>query len=129
MVDLLKWLNKYGVMVIIFLLLVISLQHCNQNSKLNATIKNVAAVTASVDSLTSQIKSNTEYVISAGKDVYNKEETDLVLEINGYKVSKRMLYDNNAIIRKVTRPDDQMNAYDIKIDSLLVLLKRINNDY
>jgi len=126
MTDLLKWLNKYGVMVIIFLLLVIYLTTCSQNSRLNTNIENTAAIMVSVDSVTNQIKSSTDRISNIERNTYNKEETDLVLEINGYKVSKRMLYDNNAIIRKITRPDDQMNAYDVKIDSLSVLLKRLN---
>lgn len=40
------------------------------------------------------------------------------LKIEGLKVSKRMLYDNNAIVRTAIRPDDRMNEYDAEIEKL-----------
>lgn len=49
---------------------------------------------------------------------YTKDEFDTKLEIEGYEISKRMLYDNNAIIRTSIRPDDRMNEYDQKIKEL-----------
>jgi hypothetical protein len=40
------------------------------------------------------------------------------MEIEGYEISKRMLYDQNAIVRTTVRPDDRMNEYDKKIKEL-----------
>jgi hypothetical protein len=40
------------------------------------------------------------------------------IKIEGLKTSKRMLYDNNSIIRTVTRPDDRMNEYDQEIKKI-----------
>jgi len=61
---------------------------------------------------------------------YTKEEIDkkfdnlqIAVQIEGYEISKRMLYDNNAIVRTTMRPDDQMNAYDQKIKELRDKLK------
>ncbi len=54
---------------------------------------------------------------------YSKEETDIRFAIEGYEISKRMLYDQNAIIRTVIRPDDRMNHYDTKISELRKKLK------
>ena len=61
---------------------------------------------------------------------YTKEEIDkkfhnleLQVQIEGYEISKRMLYDNNAIVRTTMRPDDQMNAYDQKIKDLREKMK------
>lgn len=46
------------------------------------------------------------------------EELKLESEIQGYKLAKRILYDQNAIVRTTIRPDDRMNEYDIKIGEL-----------
>lgn len=46
------------------------------------------------------------------------EEYNRTLQIEGYKISKRMLYDNNAIVRTAMRPDDRMNEYDVEIEKL-----------
>jgi hypothetical protein len=40
------------------------------------------------------------------------------LKIEGLEISKRMLYDNNAIIRTTVRPDDRMNQYDQEIKKI-----------
>lgn len=50
--------------------------------------------------------------------VYNKVELDIRMEILGFEISKRMLYDQNAIVRTTVRPDDKMNEYDQKIREL-----------
>ena len=47
-----------------------------------------------------------------------KDELRKTVEIEGLKVSKRMLYDNNAIIRTTIRPDDRMNQYDEEIKKI-----------
>ena len=46
------------------------------------------------------------------------EQIDNKVQIEGLKASKRMLYDNNAIIRTTVRPDDRMNQYDEEIKKL-----------
>lgn len=46
-----------------------------------------------------------------------------LLEIEGYKISKRNLYYNNAIIRTTVRPDDVMHEYDMEIEKLSKKLK------
>jgi hypothetical protein len=55
--------------------------------------------------------------------LYDKGELDVRMSIEGYEVSKRMLYDQNAIVRTVQRPDDRMNEYDAKIKQLREKLK------
>lgn len=50
--------------------------------------------------------------------VATKQEMKKTLEIEGLKISKRMLYDNNAIIRTAIRPDDRMNEYDEEIKKI-----------
>jgi plasmid rolling circle replication initiator protein Rep len=46
------------------------------------------------------------------------KQIDKSLKIEGLKTSKRMLYDNNAIVRTAIRPDDRMNEYDSEIEKL-----------
>jgi len=40
------------------------------------------------------------------------------IQIEGLRISKRILYDQNSIIRTVIRPDDRMNEYDKEIEEL-----------
>lgn len=40
------------------------------------------------------------------------------VQIEGFRISKRMLYDNNAVIRTAVRPDDRMNQYDEEIKKI-----------
>jgi len=47
---------------------------------------------------------------------WTKEEFDTRLSIHGLETSKRTLYDWNAVVRTVVRPDDRMREYDKKID-------------
>ena len=52
------------------------------------------------------------------EDFATMKEIEKALKIEGLKISKRTLYDWNAIVRTVTRPDDRMNWYDIEIDKI-----------
>lgn len=47
-----------------------------------------------------------------------KSDVNILFQIEGFRISKRMLYDNNAIIRTTIRPDDRMNEYDMEIQKL-----------
>ena len=55
--------------------------------------------------------------------IYTKDELDTRISIEGYEISKRMLYDQNTIVRTTVRPDDRMNEYDGKIKELREKLK------
>jgi hypothetical protein len=103
------WLNKYGVIVIISLLVLVFLQTCGTRNNSRKTLKMTEKVYTKLDSI--NLSLNRSYIIS-------KEEFEILLQINGLIISKRMLYDNNAIIRTIIRPDDQMNYYDTEIKKL-----------
>lgn len=45
-------------------------------------------------------------------------EMDTIIRREGYRISKRDLYGQNAVVRTTARPDDLMNEYDQAIDSL-----------
>ncbi len=54
------------------------------------------------------------------------ERQKIQAEIEGYKISKRMLYDNNAVVRTVKRPDDILMGYDSSIARLELKLAEMN---
>jgi hypothetical protein len=68
--------------------------------------------------LRKEVDSLTIAVDALKKSSYSRNELDIRMQIEGYEVSKRMLYDQNAIVRTTVRPDDRMNAYDTKIKEL-----------
>jgi hypothetical protein len=55
----------------------------------------------------------------------NSELLSLIFEREGYRISRRMLYENNAIIRSALRPDDLMNSYLQKEKELEDKIKKI----
>jgi len=57
------------------------------------------------------------------QNIDNSEDLDLKLEINGFQISKRLLYDQNAIVRTTKRPDDAIKEYDEKIEALQIELR------
>lgn len=109
-------LNKYFIYAIWAFLLVsltVNFRSCGVVKENRKVKEEIVILQSEVDSLESSID----------KNIYDKEELNIRLEILGYEISKRMLYDNNLIIRKKTRPDDQMHKYDIKIKELTDKLK------
>ena len=97
-----KWLliPIYGIFI---LSLFMGFRSCS-TTKENKKLRNeVTKLTTQVDSL--------------------KVDMQTIFAIEGYEVSKRMLYDQNAIIRTVVRPDDRMNYYDVKMAELRKKLK------
>jgi hypothetical protein len=82
----------------------------------------IKSITYEINNTTNQLN---KYIDST---FYSKQETDIIIDIEGYKISKRMLYDNNAIVRTKIRPDDQMNQYDSEIEKLQKKLKQIRRN-
>lgn len=56
---------------------------------------------------------STKKQISKSEDNLKKQ-----IKIEGLQTSKRMLYDQNAIVRTAIRPDDKMHQYDEEIKKL-----------
>lgn len=117
MKNTLLWLRDYGIILLVLVLLINTLQTCNSRRQAEKNYKQIEINTKRIDS------------IVANKNIFilQQEELGLLLHINGYQISKRMLYDNNAIIRKITRPDDQMNIYDQEILKLEKELNKLKN--
>jgi hypothetical protein len=93
-------INKFGLTAVLLMLMLSTCNTCNMR-------RDIAAVSERADSLQLQLNK-----------VYTKEELDARMEVQGLETSKRMLYDQNAIVRTTVRPDDRMNEYDQQIKAL-----------
>lgn len=85
-----SWLISLCLLVLMFM------QTCSNSKKYNTLKKSLDAQNAKIEKLATK------------KD----------LKIEGLEISKRMLYDNNAIVRTAVRPDDRMNQYDQEIKKI-----------
>jgi len=105
-------LNKhfiYALWAFCFLSLIVNIRSCGVQKDGTQMRKEIIELQHDIDSL--------------NRMTYSKEELDIRMEIEGYEISKRMLYDNNSVIRTKIRPDDKMNEYDQKIEGLRKQLK------
>jgi hypothetical protein len=103
------WINKYGNIIIIGLLVLIFMQTCSTGIRTRKINKSTVSVAQKVDS--TNINLDKSYIIT-------KEELRLILEIQKLQTIKQMLYDWNSVVRTVVRPDDRMNYYDNEIKKL-----------
>jgi len=55
----------------------------------------------------------------------SEQEMEIMLEIVSLETARRVVYDNNTIVRTTARPDDVMNDYDKKIKELYKKLQAI----
>jgi len=91
--TLLDKLKSFSWAIVLFLMIVVTIQTCGNSKK-------ISAMQSQIDSLPT------------------KKEVSTEIKIEGLQTSKRMLYDNNAIIRTAVRPDDKMKEYDDQIEKL-----------
>ena len=89
---------------------------CNTNGNVKKVIKENKELITVVDSL------KTELTILSDSTM-KSSEFQTRLELEGYKISNRNLYYNNAIIRTKVRPDDIMHKYNAEIERLTKKLK------
>ena len=82
--------------IVLGLLLILFVKQCGINRDIDRINKSIKETNNKMDSLAT------------------KKE----LEIEGLKISKRVLYDWNSIVRTAVRPDDRMNQYDQEIEKL-----------
>ena len=97
--------NKYALVAIIALCFLSTCNSCNIRRQLSD-------VQDRCDSLQTQVNK-----------VSTTDQLNTRLEINGLETSRRVLYDQNAIVRTAVRPDDRMNEYDSQIKELQKKLK------
>lgn len=91
-------INKFGLIAVLCLVLLNTCNTCN-------THRDLYTVSDRIDSIQTQLNNT-------------KNEISTRVEINSLETSKRILYDQNSIVRSVTRPDDRMNEYDNQIKEL-----------
>jgi hypothetical protein len=103
------WLNKYGVIVVISLLVLVFLQTCGTRNNSKQTKVIAEKILVKLDSI--DLNLNRSYIISS-------EELRLMNEIQKLQTIKQVLYDWNSVVRTVVRPDDRMNYYDTEIKKL-----------
>jgi hypothetical protein len=102
----LEWLHKYGIIVIITLLVLTLLQTCSTGVK----VRKISKITEQkLDSI--NINLSNSYIMT-------QEELRIRMDIQRLQTSKQILYDWNSIVRTVVRPDDRMNYYDNEISKL-----------
>ena len=109
--DLLNKYFIYALWAFLFVSLIVNFRSCGINKESRKIRQAVEVVAAEVDTLNAQ--------------VYSKKELDIRIAIEGYEISKRMLYDNNTVIRTTRRPDDILIQYDKKIKELREQLNEI----
>jgi hypothetical protein len=112
MKNTLKWLRDYGIVLLVFFLMINLVQNCNQSKAISKNTKAIAVSTARVDSING---------ITA-------EEFAIMLEIQRIQTAKLVLYDWNTVVRTVVRPDDRMNEYDKEIAKLNKELETIRQN-
>jgi hypothetical protein len=105
-------LNKYVVYTMYAMLVLTftsNIKSCSTNKEVNKLRKEVDSLSVAIDKMNS--------------NSYSKDEQNIRMAIEGYEISKRMLYDQNAIVRTTVRPDDRINEYDSKIKELREKIK------
>ena len=105
--KLLVWLREYGIILLVFFLMINAMQNCSQSRIIDRNTKLVNANVLKIDSINK--------ALAIGKYAVPKDEMVLLLEIQRLQTAKLVLYDWNTVVRTVVRPDDRMNEYDIQI--------------
>lgn len=102
-----KFLNEYGILITILILFVVLIDTCGLKTSIYKTNKRLDEYNSSIKTIDSTINTKISTV-----------DLKKYLTRFGYEISKNILYDNNAIVRQITRPDDRMKWYDDEIKKL-----------
>ena len=106
-----EFINKWGLVIITFLCVMIFFSTCGTKSKIDKLEKKVTTL---------------ENTISFN-DSINKEMSNIDREILMYETSREVVYNWNAIVRTSERPDDVMNKYNSKISELQKQKEKLKN--
>ena len=83
---------------------------CGEKQRSIDIIKNTRKLNLRIDSLSK--------VVGTSDSSITLSKIENLIKLNGYQVSLRNLYHNNAIVRSKERPDDVMFLYNQRIDEL-----------
>lgn len=106
-----KFLGKYSVYFMLLFLILTYFNTCGTKTAIKVNSKDIKS-----------LKESMEYRDSLNTEIYLLER-----EISNLEIAREVVYTNNAIVRQVTRPDDVMNQYDIKIKNLRKKLDTLKN--
>lgn len=112
--KILDFLNKFGMLILVIMGILILLGTCGTKGNIERNgrrIDKLEKVVLSTDSIMSLKISS--------------ERMDILLKINALEISREVVYTNNAIVRTAERPDDVINAYNNEIKELQEKLKNI----
>ena len=105
------FINKWGLAIIMFFTVIVFFSTCGTKSKIEKLEKKVV-------SLETTIHFN---------DSIDREIANIDREISIYETSREVVYNWNAIVRTVERPDDLMNKYNSKISELSKQKEKLKN--
>ena len=118
--KLLVWLREYGIILLVFVLLINAMQNCNQSRVIDRNTKIINTNVSKIDSINKSL--------AIGKYAVPKDEMVLMLELQRLQTAKLVLYDWNTVVRTVVRPDDRMNEYDIQIARVTKDLEKLRQN-
>lgn len=98
------FLNKYLLHIVTVLFLVIAMNNCSQSKTNKKYVKEINDLTIELNALK--------------KEIPNQKYLELSQKKQMYEFLKLSLYDNNAIVRTVIRPDDRIREYDDEIKKI-----------
>ena len=107
-------LNKYVMYAIYGVFFLVFINTCSTRSRNKENYK----MRSEIDTLAIQLN-------TLKHSIYIKEELDSRMKIQGYELSKNILYDWNAVVRTKIRPDDRTKEYDVLIAKERAILEKI----
>jgi hypothetical protein len=114
MKKIIDFVNKYGILILIALVLLIFLNTCGTKGSIERNGRRIDKIEKSV--------STTDSILSLK---ISSEKMDILLKINAIEIAREVVYTNNAIVRTSERPDDVINKYNSQIKELQEKLKNV----
>ena len=105
------WITKHKNTLIITFMFLIWMNGCQTNRNLTNEI-------STIKQTQTQILRVNDSILQLNKEIPTRNYVSSYFEIEGYRISKRILYDNNLIVRTKERPDDRMMEYDNEIEKI-----------
>jgi hypothetical protein len=112
MKKILEFINKYGILILVFLGLATVLNTCG-------TKGNIERNGRRIDKLEKAVNTTDSILLLK----VSSEKMNILLEINALEIAREVVYTNNAIVRTSERPDDVINKYNNQIKELQEKLK------
>lgn len=101
------FIDKWGMMLLIVVSMMVFLNTCGTKSQNERNGRRIDVLEKTIGKLDSTLATK-----------ISENEIEILLEITTLETARRVVYDNNKIVRTVARPDDVMNEYDAKTKEL-----------